>query len=186
MDKKSKIVLFSGVMYKHRGVDILLKAASIVIKKIPEVRFVLLGEGPELNELKKIVKDSKIEDNIEFKGWIEREDIIDHLAEASIGIGPLRSTSVTKNALPIKVLEYMAASLPILSQRDTLPDSVLIDSENGYFVKDEVELAAKIIQILENDEERIRMSTKSHEIVLKFDWEKIVKKILVEYEDVKS
>jgi len=185
-DKKSKIVLFSGVMYNHRGVDILLKAASIVIKKIPEVRFVLLGEGPELNELKKIVKDSKIEDNIEFKGWIEREDIIDHLAEASIGIGPLRSTSVTKNALPIKVLEYMAASLPILSQRNTLPNSVLIDSENGYFVKDEVELAAKIIQILENDEERIRMSTKSHEIVLKFDWEKIVKKILVEYEDVKS
>jgi len=185
-DKKLKIVIFSGVMYQHRGLDILLKAASIVIKKIPEVKFVLLGEGPELITLKKIVKDSKIEDNIEFKGWIEREDIIKHLADASIGIGPLRSTTVTKNALPIKVLEYMAASLPILSQKGTLPGNVLNDNENGYFVNDEVDLAAKIIQILENDKQRIQMGIKSHEIASKFDWEKIAKKIIIEYEDVKS
>jgi len=63
---------------------------------------------------------------------------------------------------------------------------VLNDSENGYFVNDEVDLAAKIIQILENDKQRAQMGTKSHEIASKFDWEKIAKKIIIEYEDVKS
>ena len=44
---------------------------------------------------------------------------------------------------------------------------MLNDSENGYFVNDEVDLAAKIIQILENDKQRIQMGIKSHEIAFK-------------------
>ena len=183
--KKSKMILFSGVMYNHRGIDVLLNAAPTVIKKIPEVKFVLLGDGPELDNLKKIAENLKIEKNIEFKGWIKRDEVMNYLADASIAIGPLRSTTVTKNALPIKVLEYMASSLPILSQKDTLANDVLVDDENGYSVTDPEDLATKIIHILENNEKRIKMGTKSYEMSLKFDWENVAKKILTEYDDVK-
>jgi len=183
--KKSKIVLFSGVMYNHRGIDVLLSAAPTVIKKIPEVKFVLLGDGPELDNLKKITENLKIEQNVDFKGWIERDEVMNYLADASIAIGPLRSTTVTKNALPIKVLEYMASSLPILSQKDTLANDVLVDDENGYSVTDSEDLATKIIHIFENNEKRIKMGTKSYEMSLKFDWEKVSRKILTEYDNVK-
>ena len=183
--KKSKMILFSGVMYNHRGIDVLLNAAATVIKKIPEVKFVLLGDGPELDNLKKIAENLKIEKNIEFKGWIKRDKVMNYLADASIAIGPLRSTTVTKNALPIKVLEYMASSLPILSQKDTLANDVLVDDENGYSVTDSEDLATKIIHILENNEKRIKMGTKSYEMSLKFDWEKVSRKILTEYDNVK-
>ena len=185
IEKKSKIVIFSGAMYHHRGLDILLNAVPTVVKKIPEVKFVLLGDGPELDNLKKIVEDLKIKKNIDFKGWIKRDEIINYLSDASIAIGPLRSTTVTKNALPIKVLEYMSASLPILSQKNTLPNDVLINNENGYFVTNSEDLASRIIQILENDEKRMKMCTKSYEMSLKFDWDKITKKILTEYDSVK-
>ena len=183
--KKSKMILFSGVMYNHRGIDVLLNAAPTVIKKIPEVKFVLLGDGPELDNLKKIAENLKIEKNIEFKGWIKRDEVMNYLADASIAIGPLRSTTVTKNALPIKVLEYRASSLTILSQKDTLANDVLVDDENGYSVTDPEDLATKIIHILENNEKRIKMGTKSYEMSLKFDWENVAKKILTEYDDVK-
>ena len=183
--KKSKMILFSGVMYNHRGIDVLLNAAPTVIKKIPEVKFVLLGDGPELDNLKKIAENLKIEKNIEFKGWIKRDEVMNYLADASIAIGPLRSTTVTKNALPIKVLEYMASSLPILSQKNTLANDVLVDDENGYSVTDPEDLATKIIHILENNEKRIKMGIKSYEMSLKFDWENVAKKILTEYDDVK-
>ena len=183
--KKSKMILFSGVMYNHRGIDVLLNAAPTVIKKIPEVKFVLLGDGPELDNLKKIAENLKIEKNIEFKGWIKRDEVMNYLADASIAIGPLRSTTVTKNALPIKVLEYMASSLPILSQKDTLANDVLVDDENGYSVTDPEDLATKIIHILENNEKRIKMGIKSYEMSLKFDWKNVTKTILTEYDDVK-
>ena len=183
--KKSKMILFSGVMYNHRGIDVLLNAAPTVIKKIPEVKFVLLGDGPELDNLKKIAENLKIEKNIEFKGWIKRDEVMNYLADASIAIGPLRSTTVTKNALPIKVLEYMASSLPILSQKDTLAIDVLVDGDNGYSVTDSEDLATKIIHILENNEKRIKMGTKSYEMSLKFDWDKVSSKILTEYDGIK-
>ena len=184
--KKSKIVFFSGVMYYHRGLDVLLKSVPIVVKKIPKVKFLLIGEGSELDQLKKIVIDSKIEKNVEFKKWVERKEIISFLADASIGMGPLRSTTVTRGALPIKVLEYMAASLPIISQNNTLPRNVLIDGKNGFFVSNEEDLATKIIHLLENEEKREKMGLKSREMVSNFDWSIIGKKIIDEYENLRN
>ena len=95
-------------MYYHRGLDILFDALPKVIEEIPEMKLVLLGEGPERGKLQKIVKDKKLEKNIKFVGWVDRNEIPEYLSKSSIGIGPLRSTTVTKNALPIKILEYMA------------------------------------------------------------------------------
>jgi len=184
--KKLKIVFFSGVMYFHRGLDILLKTVPIVVKKIPEIKFLLIGEGPELEQLKKIVLDSKMEKNVEFKKWIKRKEITGFLADASIGVGPLRSTTVTQGALPIKVLEYMAASLPIISQNNTLPHNVLVDGKNGFFVSNEEDLASRIIHLLENEEERVKMGLKSREMVSNFDFEIIGKKIIDEFENLRN
>ena len=116
---------------------------------------------------------------------MERKKIINFLSEASIGIGPLRSTTVTKDALPIKVLEYMAASLPIIAQKNTLPHSVLIDGENGFFVSNEEELVTKIVYLLENEQKSKEMGLKSREIVSNFDWKLIASKIIDEYKNLK-
>ena len=127
-----------------------------------------------------------LEKNVEFKKWVERKEITSFLADASVGIGPLRSTTVTRGALPIKVLEYMAASLPIISQNNTLPRNVLVDGKNGFFVSNEEDLAAKIIHLLENEEEREKMGLKSREMVSNFDWSIIGKKIIDEYENLRN
>ena len=62
-------------MYEHRGLDILMKAVPIIIKKISDIQIVLVGNGPELENIKKIVKDTNIESNITFLGWVEHEKI---------------------------------------------------------------------------------------------------------------
>lgn len=183
--KNSKIVFFSGVMYYHRGIDILLKSVPAVVKKIPEVKFLIIGDGPELDNLKKIVKNYNINKNVEFRNWVDRKEIIKLLAEVTIGIGPLRSTTVTKDALPIKVLEYMAASLPIIAQKDTLPYNVLYDGENGFFINNEEELATKIVYLLEDQKRSSQFGQKSREIVSNFDWKIIASKIINEYEKLK-
>ncbi len=175
-DKKS--VLFSGVMYHHRGIDVLLEASPKVIEKIPEVEFILLGDGSEMNKLKDIVKQKNITKNIIFKGWIDREKIPEELKNASIGIGPLKLTNVTKNALPIKVLEYMASGLPIIAKRGTLPNDILDDGKNGFFIDNKKELEEKLILLLNNLELNKQMSKKSVEMIQKFSWEKIVKSII--------
>ncbi|HXV66519.1 MAG TPA: glycosyltransferase family 4 protein [Nitrosopumilaceae archaeon] len=182
--KDPKKLVFSGVMYHHRGLDILLESAPAVIKQVPDVRLVLLGDGPEMNELQNIVKKNNLESNIEIKGWVERQSIPTYLSDASIGIGPLKRTTVTENALPIKVLEYMASGLPIIAKTGTLPNDVLINNENGYFVENSSDLSKNIIKLLQNPELAEKMGKISFDMVQKFSWEKIVKSIIKIYEQV--
>jgi len=131
-----------------------------------------------MKKLKNLVHQNNLDSNIEFKGWIDRNDIPNHLSNASIGIGPLKRTTVTENALPIKVLEYMASSLPIIAKSGTLPDDVLKNNENGYFVENYSELSEKIILLLKNPELVEKMGKNSLNMVQKFSWEKIVRSII--------
>ncbi|MGY5141683.1 MAG: glycosyltransferase family 4 protein [Nitrosopumilus sp.] len=179
-------IIFSGAMYHHRGIDILLEAVYDVVKEKAGTKFVLLGNGPELNQLKKITSEKKLEENVDFKGWIDRNEIPKYLAASSIGIGPLRSTEVTKHALPIKVLEYMSAGLPIIAAKDTLPEDVLEEGKNGFFIKDSKELGKKILELLNNKELRKRMGKNSKEMVSKFDWKNVTELVIQEAEKIIS
>lgn len=182
IQKNFKKIVFSGVMYFHRGLDELLFAATKVVKKIPDAEFVLLGDGPEIEKLKEIAKKENLKSSVIFKGWVDRDQIPNYLADAAIGIGPLKRTTVTENALPIKVLEYMAAKLTILAKQGTLPSDVLKDGENGYFVSNSEELAQRIIELTESPSKIEKMGKKSYEMVQKFSWKNVVKSILDIYD----
>ena len=184
--ENNKRIIFSGAMYHHRGIDVLLNCASEVIDKINDVEFLLLGDGPEIIKLREFVKKNNLSKNIIFKGWVKREEIPQFLAKSSIGIGPLRSTDVTKGALPIKVLEYMASSLPILAIKGTLPEDILKNGNNGYVIENSEELAQKIIHILKNNDLRDQMGKNSNEMVQKFDWKNVVESIIDEYQSINS
>ena len=182
--KNPKKIIFAGAMYYHRGLDILLESIPLVIKEIPDAKFVLLGSGDEMGKLKQIVSKNNLNDSVEFKGWINREDIPKNISDASIGIGPLRLTNVTSRALPIKVLEYMAVSLPIIAQKGTLPNDVLENGKNGFFIENHIELAEKIILLLNEPKKVENMGAYSLKLVQKFSWEQVVNSIINEVKKI--
>jgi len=177
-ERSANVIIFSGVMYHHRGIDVLLEALPKILHEISDLKLILLGDGPEMEKLKKIVREKGLEKNVEFKGWIDREDIASYLSNSKIGIGPLRKTKVTENALPIKILEYMASELPIIAFKGTLPDDILVNGKNGYFVENIEELSTSIITILKDDKIRINMGKESKLMVQKFDLKKVVSKMV--------
>lgn len=185
-ENKKLRVVFSGAMYHHRGIDILLECVPKVIKKIKNVQFLLIGDGPEMTKLQEIVQQQNFSENVKFLGWIQKEKIPDYLSTSHIGIGPLRVTDVTKGALPIKVLEYMASYLPILAMEGTLPEDILRNGFNGYSVKNSTELADKITFLLENQDKQKEFGDNSREMVKKFDWKNVVESIINEYESIIS
>ena len=179
-EKNPKKIVFAGAMYYHRGLDVLLEAIPAVIKRIPDAKFILLGSGKEMEKLKKIVLENKLENSVEFKGWIKRDKIPENISNASIGIGPLRLTEVTSRALPIKVLEYMAVSLPIIAQKGTLPEDILENGKNGYFIENATDLAEKIIVLLNQPNKVENMGIQSFKMIQKFSWDNVVKNIIEE------
>lgn len=182
--KNPKKIIFAGAMYYHRGLDVLLEAIPLVVKEIPDAKFVLLGSGNEMDKLKEIVSKNKLDDSVEFKGWIKRDNIPKNISDASIGIGPLRLTEVTSRALPIKVLEYMAVSLPVIAQKGTLPKDVLQNEKNGFFIENHIELAEKIIFLLNEPKKVENMGTYSLKLVQKFSWDQVVDSVINEVKNI--
>ena len=72
----------------------------------------------------------------------------------------------------------MASGLPIIAKTGTLPNDILINNENGYFIDNSSELSEKIIKLLKNPELVEKMGKNSLSMVQKFSWEKIVKYII--------
>lgn len=180
--KRERKIVFAGVMYYHRGLDILLDAVPEIIETLPDTKIVLLGEGPEMKRLQEIISEKGISKNVELKGWIDRNEIPGYLSSASLAVGPLQLTPTTAKSIPVKVLEYMASSLPIIARRDSLSDNVLKDGENGYFVDNAKDVAEKAIKILQDASLVERMGNTSRTMVQKFSWESLLTPLLRKYE----
>ena len=72
----------------------------------------------------------------------------------------------------------MASSLPIIAQIGTLPNDVLVNEKNGYFIDGAEDLAGKISLLLNESEKINQMGSQSRLMVEKFSWDNIIKNIL--------
>ena len=80
----------------------------------------------------------------------------------------------------------MAVSLPIIAQKGTLPEDVLENEKNGYFIENANDLAEKIILLLNQPKKVESMGNQSLRMVQKFDWKNVIKSIINEYQSVLS
>jgi glycosyltransferase involved in cell wall biosynthesis len=181
-NSREQKIVFSGVMYHHRGLETLFDAIPKIVESLPDTKVTLLGEGPEMQKLQSIAIEKRISKNVDFKGWIDRVDIPNHLSSASIAIGPLQLTPTTEKSIPVKVLEYMASSLPIIAKTGSISDNVLKDGSNGYFIQDANELAEKAIKLLQDPALAEKMGNASRLMVQELSWENLLVSCLKKYE----
>lgn len=111
--------LFLGVVRAEKGVYELLAAWPQVLAKLPEARLVIAGSG-ELERARGLVEQLGMGASVDFPGWIGPEEKARLLAKASTLVLPSHF-----EALPMAVLEGMAAGLPIVATRvGAIPEAV--------------------------------------------------------------
>jgi L-malate glycosyltransferase len=116
---RSAVVGFAGRLSPEKGADVFLRAASIVAGVVPEVRFVVIGDGRLRRELEALAGDLGLpEDRVRFLGF--RDDAADLIAGLDILAVPSR-----REGTPLVVGEAMAAGVPVVvSSVGGLPDQV--------------------------------------------------------------
>lgn len=106
------ILLYQGVLLEGRGIPLILKA----IKDLPKTALIILGEGEQKENFKKIAEVFKISERVIFAGSINQKDLINYTAGADIGLSLIENISVSYfHALPNKLFEYIMAGLPVLA-----------------------------------------------------------------------
>jgi len=179
-----KIVLYTGHLYKWKGVYILAQAAN----DLPGDYLIVFVGGTEhnLGKFKKFIKDNNLK-NILLLGHKKNEVIPQYLKSADVLILPNSGKERISShyTSPMKLFEYMASGVPIVASdlpsiREILNknNSVLVGADNPG------ELSNGIKNILQNKELADRISKQAREEVKNYIWEKRAKKILDFISDV--
>lgn len=130
------------------SVETLIKAIPLVIKEIPDTKFLIVGEGSQEEELKRLAKDLGVAESIRFIGQVPNEELPKYIRIADVYV----STSLSDGGIASSTAEAMACELPVIIT-DTADNKKWVkDGENGFLipVKNPEILAEKIIYLLKN------------------------------------
>jgi len=173
INKNERIILYLGRIHKIKGVDLLVQTFADLLKKIDNIRLVIVGpDDGFLSELKRAIENLKISDKILLTGPLYGEDKSKAYIDADVFVLP----SVYET-FPMTILEACAFGKPtIVTNRCGIADFV---NRFGYVVDyDKNQLFDAIIKILNNKRFREISGEKGRKLVnIEFNWEKIVQKI---------
>lgn len=168
--KDNTIITASRLVYKN-GIDVLIRAIGEVKKDIPDIKCLIIGDGPEKKQLESLVKNLELVQEVSFLGNIPHDDVPVYLHQASVFVRPSRSEGLG-NAF----LEALAAGLPIIGTSVGGILDIIEDKKTGLLVKvdDPINLAHKIKEVLLDEQLSKSMVRHGREVIQrKFTWDKI-------------
>ena len=176
--KDKKIILFVGRLVKQKGIDYLLKSFARLKKELDDIVLVIIGKGNYEQELKKIVKDFKIEKDVYFLGQIDNYSLKQYYNRSELCIVP-SITHEMVDAWAFVVNEAMYCGKPVIAS-DAVGSAfdMIKNGKNGFVVpeKDTDALYDSIKTIMSDEHLRKEMGRKSKEIVENgFMYENMVK-----------
>lgn len=119
-DNDEELVIgYMGVMNAQDGVENFLEAVAHLRRKDPGLMFKarLVGDGPSRPELERLAIDLGIDDIVEMMGYLHGDAFTDALASFDIGVIPDPHNEFNDTISMIKVFEYMAMGIPMVSFR---------------------------------------------------------------------
>jgi glycosyltransferase involved in cell wall biosynthesis len=181
--KHSLKILHVGRISYEKNVDVVLKAFQIVLNSLPSAQLIIAGDGPALEDMKKLSKKLGIYKNIEFIGFINRINLPKLYKTADVFV-----TASTMETLGLVVLEAMSCGLPIVAVNKYALPWIVKNNQNGFIVKpfDKIVMSEKIIQILKDKTTAKKFKKKSVEIAHKYEVQKIIRKLELIYQNLQK
>jgi len=180
---KGQSVCFMGRLSYEKSIDQVVRAFVKMLEKIPDLKLMLIGDGPERKKLEKLVCDLNIKDKVIFTGFLYKQDLARALKANDVFL------SACKNeVMPLAALEAMAVKLPLVTVKEKgLSElAILEDGKNGYFCKTDnpQDMAEKALKILSNSRLAAKFSKESRLKAEEYSHEKITGKLISFYEKI--
>lgn len=170
------VFLYIGRTSEEKNIPTLLN--SYAKANLKNTKFILVGGGPELEDLKELAKNLNIDDNVIFTGLVEWKDIPYYYQLGDVFINA--SQSETQG---LTYIEALASGLPLLVQKDECIEDVVVDYYNGLFFDGEVELTKKMKEIVKAPDTLKTIKSNTLSSVDNYSKEQFTKNILNIYNE---
>ena len=179
VDPDEKIVLCPRRLEPKNGVIYLMESIPYIIEKYKAVKFLIVGDGSDMNRLEDYAAKMNISNRVIFAGRVQNSDMPAYYQVSDIVVLPS-----LREATSIAGLEAMASSKPLVGTNIGGIPEIITDGEQGILVppRDPEMMAQAIFFLLNNDRERIRLGTNArHRIESDFSWDFISGKTIELY-----
>ncbi len=164
-------VVFAGRLLTHKHIDILLRAVRVLKDRNIHIKTIIIGEGPEKEDLEQLTSQLGLNETVSFLGFIEKHrDMYGIMKSSKVFVLPS-----TREGFGMVIIEANACGLPVLTTNDAHNAAKdLILNENGMvFILDEHSLADIIEKTLKTRKEAYFYQKHSE----KYSWDIIFPKI---------
>lgn len=166
-----KIIMFSGTIRKHKGIDIIIKALDLV--KRNEILFIILGV------------DENSKDEIPYREYIRTippqkfKDLPNYLQMADLVILPQKKSRSAQGQMPAKLYDAMAMSKPIIASKISDIPLVLKNCGLVFEPEDYIDLSKKIAYVFDNPKIASDMGVKARsKFINEYSYEAVSKELL--------
>lgn len=180
-EKNAFRIIHVGRLVKWKRVDLLIEAFSKITPSFPRAELVVIGDGPEKENLKKQAADLNLEKEVTFTGAIyDNKTIASHLSSSAIyvlaGMGGL------------SINEAMTFSLPVIcSVCDGTERDLVTDNVNGFFFEENNvdDLTEKLLLLLKDPVRTAKMGEESWKIIRdKINLDTVSDRYIKAYKDI--
>ena len=184
---KRYLVAYVGVMGQQEGIDLLLAAIRHMVfdKGRRDTHFTLVGAGTELPKLRALTRELELDDYVTFTGRVSDEVLLEVLNTADVCVNPDVVNEMNDKSTMNKIMEYMAVGKPIVQFE--LKEGRVSAGEASLYARpnDPVDLAERIVELLDDPERRATMGRIGRARVEKeLSWQRQVPELLRAYETV--
>lgn len=170
-------ILYMGSLTKSKGVAVLINAFYKVAIKNPDVTLTIVGDGEEINNLRKLVNSFNLEKQVKFAGYVKGSERYAYFLNADLFVHP----SIWPEPFGRTILEAMAFEVPLIVSNVGAPPEI-IENAGLIFQKGNItDLQDKIEFVLQNSDYLNEMKNNCKKVLDNYQLEKICEKILLNY-----
>jgi phosphatidylinositol alpha-1,6-mannosyltransferase len=171
-----KVIVSVGRLVHRKGQDYLIQSMPLILHQVPNAHLLLVGQGPYLEHLQKLVKEHGLESSVTFIGRVDYKELPQYLCVGDIFAMPSRSRlkGLEVEGLGIVYLEASSCGLPVLAGNSGGAPDAVKQSETGLVVSgtDEKQIASAAIELLNNSDSSKKMGLAGRQwIVNNWRWE---------------
>jgi glycosyltransferase involved in cell wall biosynthesis len=169
--EKSILVLTAARLVSWKGIDGVIRAIDKIRTDFPEVKLIVVGDGPERRQLENLAAECNYP--VQFLGFRTQQNLYHVMRAADVFI-----LFSTYEGMPHSVLEAMACGIPVVASSVGGTVEVIIDQANGLLVPagDETALAENLGQLLSNPSLARKISAGASNDLQRFSWDRLVRK----------
>ncbi len=166
-------MIFMGTLSPLWGIDLAIKAMPALLHSIPDIRLLIAGAGPAEADLRALSQALDVTESVSFLGPLEYQALPAVLAEADVGIATsMPGSKFRYYASPLKLIEYMAAGLPVIATRVGQTEITMREADAGVLIDHSVEeFVSAAVSLLSDKIQHERCSQAAIAYAAGFDWD---------------